>query len=198
MKRTKTVDEYIEKHADRKLEIQKLRSILQELPFEECIKWGMPTYTVKGKNVLGIGSFKHWSCLWFHQGSFLKDEAGVLENAQEGKTKGMRQWRFANKEAIDPDLVKAYAIEAYENQMAGKEVDIAKPASELIPLPQLLASHLNKNGKHLNTFESFTVSQKNEFSNYIKEAKREKTKLDRLEKIKNLLEEGKTLKSLWS
>jgi uncharacterized protein YdeI (YjbR/CyaY-like superfamily) len=197
MEKSKSVDEYIEHNEDRQLELIKLRKILLSLPFQECIKWGMPTYTVGGKNVVGIGSFKEWSCLWFHQGAFLKDKSQVLENAQEGKTKGMRQWRFSSVEDIDADLVRLYLEESIENQLAGKEIKPAKKANKRIQPPELLADYLSKNLDHLKTFQSYTTSQKNEFSNYIIDAKRQKTKLDRLEKIKDLLENKKTLNALW-
>jgi uncharacterized protein YdeI (YjbR/CyaY-like superfamily) len=38
------------------------------------LKWGIPTYTVNGKNLVGIGAFKTYVGLWFFNGSFLKDE----------------------------------------------------------------------------------------------------------------------------
>ena len=193
----KTVEEYINLHEERRGELEKLRTLALALPFEECVKWGMPGYMIDGKNVLGIGSFKNWSCLWFHQGSFLADNAGVLENAQEGKTKGMRQWRFSKLEDIDDAVVTAYLKEAIENQKAGKEIKPSKKSASKVEIPIMLKAYLDHNLSHLKTFEKLTLSQQNEFSNYIGEAKREKTKLDRLEKIKDLLEEGKTLNSLW-
>lgn len=197
MTASKSVDDYIRKHHTREAELRKLREIILALPFKECIKWGMPTYTIAGKNVISIGSFKNWSCIWFHQGRFLRDHSKVLENAQEGKTKGMRQWRFSAVEDIDAHLVKFYLKESIENQIAGKEIKPAKKASKKIQPPDLLVDYLSKHLDHLKTFQTYTTSQQNEFSTYIITAKRQKTKLDRLEKIKNLLENKKTLNTLW-
>ena len=198
MQKIKTVDDYIEKHSDRKEEISLLRAVLIDLPYIECIKWGMPTYTVDGKNVVSIGSFNDWSCLWFHQGAFLKDEANVLNNAQDGKTKGMRQWRFSNVGEIDENLVKSYLAEAFENQKAGKEIKVSRPKKELQELPRRLQDALNDDSELKKLFTSYTISQRNDFSNYIKEAKREKTKEDRLQKVKDLIKKGKKLNSLWA
>jgi uncharacterized protein YdeI (YjbR/CyaY-like superfamily) len=39
---------------------------------------------------VGIGGFKSYFGLWFHQGALLTDKAGVLINAQEGRTKALR------------------------------------------------------------------------------------------------------------
>ena len=38
-------------------------------------------------------TFKEYFGIWFFQGGTLVDELKVLTNAQEGKTKAMRQWR---------------------------------------------------------------------------------------------------------
>lgn len=197
MESIKTVEEYILRHPERKDEIEKLRSLALALPFEECMKWSIPNYTIGGKNVVAIASFKHWSCIWFHQGAFLADKSKVLQNAQEGKTKGMRQWRFTNVDDINEDLVTSYLQEAIENQKAGKEIKANRKKAEKVEIPFILNEYLNRHLGHLKTFEGFTISQQNDFSNYIINAKREKTKLNRMEKIKDLLEEGKTLNSLW-
>jgi uncharacterized protein YdeI (YjbR/CyaY-like superfamily) len=74
----------------------------------------MPVYALKGKNVAGFSAFKSWAGIWFFQGVFLKDEKGVLINAQEGTTKGLRQWRFKSAGEIRShrDTILAYLEEA--------------------------------------------------------------------------------------
>ncbi len=92
MRKYGSVMEYIDEHDKWKELLMLLREVIISTGlYEETIKWGMPTYTVGGKNVLGIGAFKNHLSLLFHHGSFLKDHHSVLLNAQEGKTKGMRQ-----------------------------------------------------------------------------------------------------------
>ena len=51
-----------------------LREIIRSTELIETLKWGGPVYTLGGKNVVGIGSFKSYVGLWFFQGAFLKDE----------------------------------------------------------------------------------------------------------------------------
>jgi uncharacterized protein YdeI (YjbR/CyaY-like superfamily) len=82
-----------------------MREILCSTELKETIKWGTPVYTINDKNIVGLGSFKSYVGLWFYQGVFLKDEAGVLINATEGITKAMRQWRFNSVEEIDDRLI---------------------------------------------------------------------------------------------
>ena len=93
---------------------QRLRAILDATPLTAEIKWGAPCYTFNGKNVVGLMAFKSYFGLWFHQGVALKDEASVLINAQEGKTKALRQWRMTSVKDIKPAIVKRYLKEAIE------------------------------------------------------------------------------------
>ncbi len=94
MEKIYSVDEYIELNSHYAEELNILRNTINATQLVETVKWSMPTYCLSGKNVLGIGAFKNHFCLWFHQGVFLKDKLNLLFNAQETKTKGLRQMRF--------------------------------------------------------------------------------------------------------
>lgn len=163
-------------------ELQVLRSILLQLNLEETIKWSAPTYVYKGKNVVGIAGFKNYFGLWFFQGGLLKDEAKVLQNAQEGKTQAMRQWRFSSLEEINEDLIKTYVLECIDNIENGKEIK-PKRNSKPLEIPIELQNVFNENTELKQKFETFTLSKKREFCEHISSAKREATKQTRLEKI---------------
>src|SRR5690606_39413907 len=40
-------------------EINRIKSVLSQLPLTETIKWGVPVYTYNGKNVIGDRSEEH-------------------------------------------------------------------------------------------------------------------------------------------
>ena len=122
MKGYKTVDEYILNVAEGREILIVLRELILSTELIETVKWGIPVYKINDKNVLGIAAFKSYVGLWFYNGSFLKDEAGVLVNASEGVTKAMRQWRFTSLDEIDDKLVLKYLHEAIQNQKQGKEL----------------------------------------------------------------------------
>ncbi|MCL7754062.1 DUF1801 domain-containing protein [Polaribacter sp. Z022] len=176
------VDEYISKKEPWRNELEKLRSVLTELPLEETIKWGAPTYVFNGKNVLGLAAFKNYCGLWFFQGALLKDKQKVFINAQEGKTKAMLQWRFYTLEEINTDLIKAYVLEAIDNVKEGKEIKPNRSKKELI-IPTEFAAQLNSNSELKSKFEALTNGKQREYADYISEAKRDATKIKRLEKI---------------
>jgi uncharacterized protein YdeI (YjbR/CyaY-like superfamily) len=175
-----TPDEYFSTVSEYLDILKKLRSILISTELEEKMKWGIPTYCLENKNIAGIGAFKSYAGLWFFNGSFLKDPNGVLINAQEGKTKGMRQWRFESADDIDEKMVKAYIEEAIQNQRDGKEV---KPEKKPLIIPDELKEALASDSQLSEKFESLSLSCKREYAEYISEAKRAETKQKRLEKI---------------
>jgi uncharacterized protein YdeI (YjbR/CyaY-like superfamily) len=114
MKKVRSVEEYTTSGGEWKESLGLLREVCASTILEETIKWGMPVYALKGKNVAGFSAFKSWAGIWFFQGVFLKDEKGVLINAQEGTTKGLRQWRFKSAGEIRShrDTILAYLEEA--------------------------------------------------------------------------------------
>ena len=181
MSRVNNVEEYISRNPDWHEELSQLRLIFLTMEMEETIKWGMPTYTVNGKNVAGLGAFKSYVGIWFHNGALLQDKNKKLINAQEGKTSGLRQMRFSSAEDIVPLMIIEYINEAVENQRAGKEIK-ANRDKELI-IPQQLVDRLHVDQSFSQNFKKLSKSKQREYAEYISEAKREETKRNRLEKI---------------
>ena len=114
-----------------------LRNLARQTEAEESYKWNLPVYTVNNKNVLGICRFKSHFGVWFFNGALLKDPKKVLENAQEGKTKAMRHWKFTSISDIDQEGVLAYMNEAITNQKKGLVVQ-AEKKNDVIQVPELL------------------------------------------------------------
>lgn len=190
MKMAKSPEEYFESNPKYLDILSKLRAILSETELEEKMKWGIPTYCLKNKNVAGIGAFKSYAGIWFFNGVFLKDESKVLINAQEEKTKGMRQWRFSSIDAIDEKLLREYIQEAIQNQKDGKEI---KPEKKPLILPDELKEALASDARLSESFEELSLTYKREYAEHIAEAKRDETKKKRLEKIIPMILEKKGL-----
>lgn len=176
-----SVEEYIERETQWQKELELIRKILLSTELEEAVKWSMPTYCINGKNVLGIGAFKHHFCIWFHQGVFLKDEHQLLHNAQENKTKAMRQMRFESKSDIDKNVVLQYVLEAIENQKAGKEIKPNRAKKEL-NIPTELSERFKKDTELHTAFNVLTPGKQHEYADHIGSAKQEATRLRRLDK----------------
>ena len=189
MKRISSVDEYISKQVLDTALLQGLRKIaLGHQELTETIKWGIPCYTLNGKNVLGIAVFKNFTSIWFYQGAELNDPAGVLVNAQEGKTKSLRQWRFADESKLNPKLVREYIIEAIKAMKKGQNE--FKIEESILEIPTLLQESIDKDEQVKRRFYLLTAYKQKEYCEYITSAKREATQLNRLKKILPMIISG--------
>lgn len=182
-------------------ELEAIKNILAKTELVETVKWGGPAYTINGKNVLGIGGFKNYFTIWFFNGVFLSDPKKVLVNANDGVTKSLRQWRFASIDEIDEKSILLYVNEAIANEKAGKAIkpeatrggaELSAAKSKNFEVPEILQSAL-KEAKLENAFSAFTPFKQREFAEYISDAKQEKTRLTRIEKILPMIKEGKGL-----
>ena len=188
-KKVTNSDEYIVKHPKWQQELIALRNIIQKTEMEETIKWGAPTYTVNGKNVVGLAAFKNHFTLWFFNGVFLKDKHKKLVNAQEGTTKALRQWRFEKLGDIEPKIIKEYLEEAIGNEKAGKKIT-SKKNTKPVEVPKELETALKSDKDVQKAFKSLSVSCQREYANHIAEAKRDETKHRRIEKILPMIKNG--------
>ena len=197
MEYPKSLDQFFERDNPFQKELYKLREILLKSELEEKLKWGMPVYCLDNKNVVGIAAFKNHFGLWFYQGALLKDPQGVITNAQEGKTKAMRQWRMTTVQEIKEKQILEYVSEAKANQKAGITVKIEKTKPKKLVLEGVFKTSLEKDAKMKAAFGKLTPAKQVEYAAYISEAKQEKTKLSRIDKIMPLIKSGVGLSELW-
>lgn len=169
-------------------ELAFLKSIIQKAGLKMTIKWGAEVYTHKGKNVVSYYGFKNYFALWFYNGVFLEDKHKVLVNAQEEKTKALRQWRFASKEEIDEKLILNYIHEAIKNEDEGK---VWKPEKTTeLTIPEALKQAFSSDNEIEKAFNKLTFYKQKEYVEHIESAKREETKLARIDKIIPMILKG--------
>ncbi len=165
-------------------ELEILKLIIDKTELVETTKWGGIVYTINNKNVLGIGGFKNFFTIWFFNGVFLKDELNILVNANEGITKGLRQWRFTSKSEINEKQILIYIKEAIANEKLGKSI---KPERKEVVISDFFTNELKSDKKFVTAFEAFSSFKQKEFIEYVDSAKQDKTKIQRMEKIKPMI-----------
>lgn len=162
-----------------------MQEIIQQTSLKKEFKWGSYIYTHKGKNVIGWGGFKNFFSLWFYNGVFLTDRDKHLISASEGKTKALRQWRFEDVKDMNAEKIAAYIQESIQTIDEGKEL---KPTKSPMKAPAgLLLEALQTDPTFAESFQALTPGKQKEYIEYIDEAKQEKTKQSRIEKIKPLV-----------
>lgn len=178
----------MQKNTTWKKELALIASIIAKAPLEKTVKWGAEVFTFNGKNVVSYGGFKNYFTVWFYNGVFLKDKYKVLVNAQEGKTKSLRQWRFTSIEEVDEKRILEYITEAIEIEKKG--LKIKQEPFRPVPSPPLLSDALKKNKQLKAAFEKLTPGKQKEYMLYISEARQEATRQNRLEKIRPMILQG--------
>ncbi|MGI9234992.1 MAG: YdeI/OmpD-associated family protein [Woeseiaceae bacterium] len=188
MRRATSVDDYISNANHWKEELTCLCDVLRATPLAEEIKWGAPCYTYRNKNIVGIGGFKSYFGLWFHQGALLKDEKKVLINAQEGKTKALRQWRMSSNKDVKPTIIKQYVAEAIALVDQGREIKATRGKS--VDVPPELQKLLRRTKGATAAFRELRQGQQREYADYVASAKRDATKKSRVAKVLPMIQAG--------
>ena len=103
----------------------------------------------------------------------------------------MRQWRFTSGDEIQPGLIKDYLEEAISVAAQGREItaDRSKP----VVVPEELAQALSENEKAAANFAAWGRGKRREYAAYIADARRQATRVKRLEKIIPMIAAGRGL-----
>jgi uncharacterized protein YdeI (YjbR/CyaY-like superfamily) len=172
-----------------KREIAAMRRILAALPMTEETKWGKPTYTVDGKNVVIIQGFKDYIALGFFQGALLKDTKGLL--VQLGQVQAARVMKFTSAKEITAraDTIRSYVREAIALERAGLRVK-AKKTSDY-PVPDELTDLFRKDSRFKRAFEALTPGRQRSYLYHFAQAKQSATRSARIEKAMPAIFEGR-------
>ncbi len=186
------VDSYINRSTTWGKEMAKLRAIVLNSGLTEELKWGVPCYTLQGKNIVLIHEFKEYCALLFVKGALMSDPERILiqqtENVQAG-----RQIRFADIEEIaelEP-ILTAYVAEAIEVEKSGRKVE-RKPTSEFT-MPEEFKARLDAMPTLKTAFEALTPGRQRAYLLHFSAPKQSKTKEARIEKNIPRILEGKGL-----
>ena len=172
-------------------EIAAMRRILARLDLTEERKWGSPTYTHDGKNVVILQAFKEYFALGFFQGALLKDKKKLL--VQLGKVQAGRVMKFANAKEIvaKAAIIKAYVREAIAVEKAGLRVEQRK--TEDFPVPAELTAKFREDRRFKKAFASLTPGRQRGYLHHFAQAKQSATRAARIEKATPAILAGKGL-----
>src|SRR3954452_2593215 len=135
-------------------EIAEMRRAVAGLSINGESKWGSPTYTVGGRNIVIIQAFKEYFALGFFQGALLKDPKKVL--VQLGQVQAARVMKFTSAKEITAKAatIKAYVREAIAVEKAGLRMK-PKTTSDY-PVPEELSERFRKDPRAKRAFEALT------------------------------------------
>ena len=170
-------------------EIAEMRRVLAGLAMTEECKWGKPTFTVDGKNIVIMQGFKEYFALGFFQGALLKDPKKVL--VQLGQVQAGRVMKFTSVSDITARAatIKAYVREAIAVEKAGLRMKRKKTSD--FPVPEELTARLRRDPRFKRAFEALTPGRQRSYLYHFGSAKQSATRASRIEKARPAIFEGR-------
>ena len=170
-------------------EIAEMRRVLAGFAMTEECKWGKPTYTVDGKNIVIMQGFKEYFGLGFFQGALLKDPKNVL--VQLGLVQAGRVMKFTSVKdiAAKAATIKAYVREAIAVEKAGLRIEKKKTSD--FPVPGELTARFRRDARFKRAFEALTPGRQRSYLYHFAAAKQSATRVTRIEKAMPAIFEGR-------
>jgi uncharacterized protein YdeI (YjbR/CyaY-like superfamily) len=170
-------------------EIAAMRRLLGGFAMKEECKWGKPTYTIDGRNVVILQGFKEYFALGFFQGALMKDPKKRL--VQLGHVQAARVMKFTgvNDIAASAATIKAYVREAIAIEKGGLRVTRKKTSD--FPVPEELKERFRKNARFKHAFEALTPGRQRSYLYHFAAAKQSATRVARIEKAMPMIFKGK-------
>jgi uncharacterized protein YdeI (YjbR/CyaY-like superfamily) len=170
-------------------EIAQMRRVLAGLAMKEESKWGKPTYTVDGKNIVIMQGFKEYFGLGFFQGALLTDPEKLL--VQLGQVQAGRVMKFTSAKEIRANAatIKAYVREALAVEKAG--VRVKKRTTSDFPVPEELTERFRKDPRFRRAFQALTPGRQRGYLYHFAAAKQSATRAARIDKATPAIFEGR-------
>lgn len=190
----KRVDAYIARSAPFAQPIlEHLRELVHKAcpEIDETIKWSFPHFDYKGI-VCSMAAFKQHCSFGFWKAAIMEDPKGILTIV--GRTSMGHFDKITSLKDLPSDKIM---IDYIRHAVKLNEGDVKLPPkksvkAKAVNVPDYLAKALKKNKKAHAAFEAFSNSHRNEYVQWITEAKTEPTRIKRMEQAVAWLSEGKS------
>lgn len=161
-------------------ELALLRNIVLDCGLTEELKWGVPCYTFRKKNVVMISALKDSAVISFLKGALIKDVKGILKKPGEN-SQIARVIKFKSAREIDKvsSLLKAYIFEAIEIEKEGLKVVTGKNPG---PIPEEFIQKMEEFPALKTAFHKLTPGRQRGYIIYFSAPKQSKTRETRIEK----------------
>lgn len=168
-------------------ELLMLRQIVLNTPLIETIKWSVPVYTYKGKNVVSINALKNSANINFFKGVLLKDEFNLLE--QQGQLQSDRIIKFVDLNEIKKkkEILHHYILEAINIEEKGEKVIFNKNPE---PLPDELVFALDQDALFKKSFFALSASKQRGYIIQISKPKNSQNRQNLINKYKEQILNG--------
>ncbi len=159
---------------------------------EEQFKWSFPNFIYNGKILCNMAAFKEHVAFGFWLSKHMKDPHDLFV---EGEDSGMGNFGKLKElnELPERQILLDYILEAIRLTNEGKTIaPVSKRTAKVLEAPDYMLDVLRQHPLANDTFQAFSQSHKNEYIEWITEAKTEPTRQRRLNQTIEWLSEGKS------
>lgn len=175
--------------------LNRLRDCVHEACPEckEEFKWSFPNFTYNGSILCSMAAFKQHVSFGFWLGSQMKDPYSIFLREADG---GMGH--LGKMTSLEDLPAREILLEYIREAMLLVDSGVKSPSSsrakkaKALEAPNYLLDRLRSETKAMATFEAFPQSHRNEYIEWITEAKTEATRERRIVQMLEWLEEGKS------
>jgi len=167
-----------------------LRSLCQDVALEETVRWGQACYRHAGRNVVILGAFREKFSLNFFYASLMQDPHGLLTPSGPNSKKSTIVFSSEVDVVRLEPILRAYLLESMDYAQRG----IKAPKSETrVDMPVELAEALDADPAMQEAFSKLTPGRQRSYLFNLLSAKQSKTRIQRIEKFRPKIFEGKGL-----
>ena len=170
--------------------LESVQMLILESGLTEQIKWSIPCYTDRGRNVVTLAALKRGVIVSFFRGAELSDSAGLLEKPGENSRSG-RYFVIEDMESFEErrqDLTR-YLGEAIELERLGR-AEKSKPSKEM-EYPDELNTILDQQLDLKDAFGRLTPGRRRGYLLHFTAAKQASTRINRIAKCRDRILAGK-------
>jgi uncharacterized protein YdeI (YjbR/CyaY-like superfamily) len=172
-----------------------LRSLISESELTEHIKWGIPCYTFKDKNVLTLSAMKNECVISFFKGSLMKDHHGILTPAGPNSHES-RVIRFTDLHQIQEvaPFLSGYIRQAIDIEESGQKI-APKPVSDY-KMPEELMHFMTEDPDFKKAFLALTPGRQKGYLIHFSAPKKADTRISRIERCRDRILQGKGIQDI--
>lgn len=170
-------------------EVLELREMVLAMGLKEEMKWGVPCFTVDGKNVLSVAALKDAAVISFFKGALIENDPSKIL-AKPGESSA--SFRYVKIRSIEElvsheDAIEALILQAIQIEKEGRKIESA-PREE--PIPEELLLKFEELPAFRQAFYSLTPGRQRAYLIHFNQPKQSATRLSRIEKCMDKIFQG--------
>jgi uncharacterized protein YdeI (YjbR/CyaY-like superfamily) len=166
-----------------------LRAILLDSPLVETFKWRGAVYTIKDRNICGVGPLKAGASLGFFAGELLDDPDGLLTPVGPNSRSAMRMVLTSVDDVVKTEpTIRDFIAQAEIYTAQGREITFDP---DDLDAPEELTAALDSDTELAEAFDALTLGRQRGYYLHVGGAKQSATRISRIQKARDRILIGK-------